>query len=60
MTIFNTYYAISGYTNAARYTSRLIDMFHNAGILMIELGKNIEKRVGLQKPRNSLKEQLLS
>ena len=42
--IFNAYYAISGYTNAARYTSRLIGMFHNAGILMIELGKKYREK----------------
>ena len=42
--IFNAYYAISGYTNAARYTSRLIGMFHNAGILMIELGEKYQEK----------------
>ena len=42
--IFNAYYAISGYTNAARYTSRLIGMFHNAGILMIKLGEKYREK----------------
>ena len=42
--IFNAYYAISGYTNAARYTSRLIGMLHNAGILMIELGEKYQEK----------------
>ena len=36
--IFNAYYAISGYTNAVRYTNKLIDMFSNAGMSMKELG----------------------
>ena len=36
--IFNAYYAIFGYPRAKRYARKLIDMFHDAGILTIELG----------------------
>ncbi|XP_066016582.1 tetratricopeptide repeat protein 28-like [Pocillopora verrucosa] len=36
--LFNVYYATSGYTNAARYTTKLIDKFFVAGGLTIQLG----------------------
>ena len=35
--IFNAYYPISGYANAARYTNKILEMFHEAGILTIRL-----------------------
>ncbi|RMX56576.1 hypothetical protein pdam_00002395 [Pocillopora damicornis] len=41
---FNAYYAISGYTNAARFTSRLIGMLHNAVILMRELREKYQEK----------------
>ena len=36
--LFNVFYATSGYTNAARYTTKLIDKFFLAGELTIQLG----------------------
>ncbi|CAH3153114.1 unnamed protein product [Pocillopora meandrina] len=36
--LFNAYYATSGYTNAARYTTKLIEKIFLAGELTIQLG----------------------
>ena len=36
--LFNVFYATSGYTNATRYTTKLIDKFVLAGELTIQLG----------------------
>ena len=36
--IFNTYYAISGYANAERYTNKLFETFLSVGILTTQLG----------------------
>ena len=36
--LFNVYYTTSGYTNAARSTTKLIDKFFLAGKLTIQLG----------------------
>ena len=41
--IFNVYYAISGYTNALRYTNKLIGILCNAGKSMMELGDKYER-----------------
>ena len=35
--IFNAYYPISGYANAARYTKKILEMFHEAVILTMRL-----------------------
>ena len=42
--LFNTYYIISGYTNAERYTTKLLDMFRNAGILTRKLGDKYDRQ----------------
>ena len=42
--IFNTYYVIYGYPNAAIYARNLIDMFHDAGILITLLGLKYQRQ----------------
>ena len=42
--LFNVYYTTSGYTNAARYTTKLIDKFFLAGELTIQLGDKYEAK----------------
>ena len=40
--LFNVYYATSGYTNVARYTTKLIDKFFLVRKLIIKLGNKYE------------------
>ena len=42
--IFNTYYIIYGYPNAEIYARKLIDMFHDAGILTKKLGVKYQRQ----------------
>ncbi|XP_066016074.1 tetratricopeptide repeat protein 28-like [Pocillopora verrucosa] len=42
--LFNVFYATSGYTNATRYTKKLIDKFFLAGELTIQLGDKYKSK----------------
>ena len=42
--IFNAYYLIYGYPHAERYARNLLEMFQNAGTLIIELGEKYERQ----------------